>query len=212
MPRPPRTARSSAQLAGLATSPGDLFATSGTTLTLSATQTQSNGDYVWDLTSGQLHGITAIKVVNVPAGGSVIVNIPDTGALTLSSLSVTLDGQAASSTTTAPSLANSTIFNFAQASSLSMAGSWAGTIFAPGAATTFSSGHLWGSVVGASLTGSNESTFGPLTLGLCIPSPTTALGQGRPLLLVTGGLLAGAGFLVVRRRKVRQAAAVPPAA
>jgi choice-of-anchor A domain-containing protein len=198
----------SSQLAALSTSPGDLFGTSGTTLTLTSTQTETNGDYVWDLTSGELTPLSAVKVVGVPAGGTVIINVPDTGSLTLD-VAVTLDGSAASSTTTQPSLAPTTVFNFPNVTTLTLSnGDWAGELLAPAAALTFSNSHLWGGLVaGVSLTGTMESTFGPLST-LCIPTPGGQLPEGKPLLFGAGGLLAAGAFVVFRRRAVRNALAV----
>jgi choice-of-anchor A domain-containing protein len=198
----------STQLAALSTSTGNTSGLSGTTLTLTSTQTQSNGDYVWDLTSGELTSLSAVKIVGVPAGGSVIINVPDSGSLTLD-IAVTLDGAAASSTTTQPSLAPTTIFNLPNVTSLTLSnGDWAGELLAPAAALTFSNSHLWGGLVaGVSLTGTMESTYGPLS-ALCIPAPGNPLPEGKPLLLVTGGLLAAGVVLIARRRSSRSALAV----
>jgi len=196
----------SAQLAASSTSTGDLAATSGTTLTLTSTQTQSSGDYVWDLTSGELSPLRSIKVVGVPAGGSVIINVPDSGSLSLD-IGVTLDGSSASSSTAQPALASTTIFNFPNVSTLSLVnGDWAGELLAPAAALTFSNSHLWGGLVaGVSLTGTSESTYGPLS-AVCIPSPGNPLPEGKPLLLVSAGVIAaGAAIVVVRRRSARRA-------
>ncbi len=201
----------SAQLAALSTSPGDLSGISGTTLTLTSTQTESNGDYVWDLTSGELTPLSAVKVVGVPSGGTVIINVPDTGSLSLD-IAVTLNGSAASSTTTQPPLAATTIFNFPNVTTLSLVnGDWAGELLAPAAALTFSNSHLWGGLVaGVSLTGTMESTYGPLS-AVCIPVPSGSLPDGKPLLLGTGGLLAAGVFVVARRRSVRRSARRAPA-
>jgi choice-of-anchor A domain-containing protein len=198
----------SSQLAALPTSPGDTANTSSSTLTLAATQTESDNQYVWTLTPGELASITSILVTGVPAGGNVVVNIPDTGAVALTVSSITLDGvSAAPSTGPAPALADTTIFNFSGATSLGLTGAWAGTLFAPGAAVTFSSGHLWGSVIAGSLTGTNESTYGPLGSGLCLnlPGPGPALAEGQPLYLAGGGAaVLGTGFLVMLRRRSRR--------
>jgi choice-of-anchor A domain-containing protein len=198
----------SAQLAALPTSPGDLSGISGTTLTLTSTQTETSGDYVWDLTSGELSPLSAIKVVGVPAGGSVIINVPDSGTLSLD-IALTLDGAAASSTTTQPSLAATTILNFPNVTTLTLSnGDYAGELLAPAAALTFSNSHLWGGLVaGVSLTGTMESTYGPLS-ALCVPSPGNPLPDGKPLLLVGSGLLAIGVVTVVRRRSSRNAPAV----
>ena len=194
----------SAQLAALSTSPGDLFGTSGTTLTLTSTQTETNGEYVWDLTSGELAPLSAIKVVGVPAGGTVVINVPDTGSLSLD-VAVTLDGSAASSTTTQPPLAPTTVFNFTNVTTLTLSnGDWAGELLAPGAAFTFSNSHLWGGLVaGVSLTGTMESTYGPLST-LCIPAPGGQLPEGKPLLFGAGGLLAAGVFVTLRRRSAHR--------
>lgn len=193
-----------AQVAALPTTAGDLIATGGTTLTLTATATASDGQYVWDLAPGQLAAVTAVKVVGVPAGGTVVVNVPDTGSLSPTVTSVTLDGTTSSGSGGPAALADSTLFNFSGASTLTLTGTWAGTLFAPGASVTFSSGHVYGTVVGANLTGTNESTYGPLDSALCLDlGPATALPEGRPLLLAGAGaaVLAAGSVLALRRRR-----------
>jgi choice-of-anchor A domain-containing protein len=195
------------QLAALPTTAGDLTATSGTTLTLTATGSPSDNQYVWTLTAGELASITTIKIAGVPSNGSVVVNVPDTGAVSLKVTTVYLDGTSSSASTgSAAALADATIFNFSGASSLGITGTWAGTLFAPGADVTFSSGHVWGTVVGSSLTGSHESTYGPLDTALCLDlGPTNALPEGRPILLAAGGAVVLGGLFLVRRRRLAAA-------
>jgi len=198
----------SSELAGLPTSPGDTVNTASSTLTLAATQSETDHQYVWTLSPGELASITSVKVTGVPAGGNVVVNIPDTGALALTVSNITLDGvSAAPSTGPAPALADSTIFNFPGATSLGLTGGWAGTLFAPGVAVTFSSGHLWGAVIAGSLSGTNESTYGPLDASLCLdlPGPAPALAEGHPLYFAGGGAaILGTGFVVGLRRRSRR--------
>ena len=81
-------------------------------------------------------------------------------------------------------------------------------LLAPAAAFTFSNSHLWGGLVaGVSLTGTMESTYGPLS-ALCVPASGSPLPEGKPLLLVGSGLLAAGVVAVVRRRSGRNALAI----
>lgn len=194
----------SSQLAALPTSAGDLKAFGGSTLTLTSTQTESDNQYVWDLTAADLATATTIAIVGVPAGGTIVVNIPLTGTVAPSVATVTLDGASSSPTTgSAPALASSTIFNFSGASSLTLKGTWSGALFAPAANVTFSNGHVWGSIAAATLTGTNESTYGPLGSGICadLTGPGTSLPETpwAAALPILGVALIG-GVVVYRRR------------
>ena len=208
----------SSKLAALYTSPGDMALVNSSTLTLQATTTESNHIYIWDLTPGELHGITSIDIEGVPSGGTVVVNVTDAGTVALTVTSVTLDGKSSTNRHAAPGLAASTIFNFPAATALTLTGDWAGTIFAPGATTTYSNGHLWGSIDSASLTGSDQFTSGPLLRPFCIPTsgpgtspgnggPGTQLPEGQPVEMVTGSAVLLGGAVLWRRRRSRRKAA-----
>jgi choice-of-anchor A domain-containing protein len=195
------------QLGALTTTPGDSISSTSSSITLTATAPSANGDYIWDLPAGTLTtSISSIFVSGVPAGGSVIVNVPDSGVVTLGSINVTLDGQTSNvtpTTGTAPTLAGTTIFDFYKATTLTLAGEWSGVLYAPAASTTFSHGHVWGSIDAADLSGTNESTYGPLST-LCVATPAAGLPEGRPVWLAAGGLIAvgsAAGVMLRRRRR-----------
>jgi len=205
----------STKLAGLYTSPGNVASATARALTLQATTTESNHFYIWDLSPGELHGVTSINVAGVPSGGTVIVNVPDAGTLTLTVTSVTFDGRSSTHRHSAPGLAGSTVFNFPAATALNLTGKWAGAIFAPGAATTYSDGTLWGSVDAASLTGNRQFTAGPLLRSFCIPTsgpgtspggggPGTQLPEGQPVEMVTASAAMLGGGVLWRRRKRRR--------
>jgi choice-of-anchor A domain-containing protein len=81
--------------------------------------------------------------------------------------------------------------------------SWQGTVVAPGAAVTLSSGQFDGSVFAASLSGGEQTNFDPFGFGEPIPSvvnPLPQLSEGLPIAL--GGLsLLGLGGVFLQRRR-----------
>jgi choice-of-anchor A domain-containing protein len=199
------------ELGALPTSAGDLISSTSSRLTLNAVGSGSNGDFVWNLSPGALSSVSSVVITGVPTGSSIIINVPDSGAVSVADLNVSIDGTSFASTTLSPvpALAASTIFNFYNATTLTLSGGWAGTLFAPNANMTFSNGHVYGTVVAASFASLatpaiSESTYGPLDSALCVVTSTNALPQGRPILLiVTGGLLIGGAGLILRRRSGR---------
>jgi choice-of-anchor A domain-containing protein/MYXO-CTERM domain-containing protein len=87
--------------------------------------------------------------------------------------------------------------------------SWQGTVVAPNAAVTLSSGQFDGSVFAASLSGGEQTNFDPFGSGEPIPSgvaPLPALPEGLPIALGGLGLLSLGGLLLHRRRQQRHTA------
>jgi choice-of-anchor A domain-containing protein len=88
--------------------------------------------------------------------------------------------------------------------------SWQGTVVAPAAAVTLSSGQFDGGVFAASLTGGEQTNFDPFGDGEPIPSgvqPLPQLSEGLPIAL--GGLsVLGLGGVLLRRRRQQQHAPV----
>ncbi len=120
-------------------------ATSKTSLTsLTLTGTNSTLD-VFSVTTAQLSGSTNLQI-SAPAGATVLVNvIGATGSLH--------GGLSLSGVT-----ANDVLYNFSNATSLTMSGIGVlGTILAPNADLNFSSGNVDGEIIAGSLEGSVES-------------------------------------------------------
>jgi hypothetical protein len=91
-------------------------------------------------------------------------------------------------------------------------GSWQGTVVAPAAAVTLSnSGNLEGSILAASLSGCEQTSFDPFGYGEPIPNtvdPLPALPEGLPIAMGGFALIGFAGVLVQRRRSRHRAVGV----
>lgn len=113
-------------------------AQSGTTLTLTSGKVN-----VWNTTVAQLSAIASLTTsVAVSATTPLVINVTDTGAVTLPSTAwAALTGATKSAL----------IWNFPAATSVAASGTFSGTLYAPGAAVTLTNIALTGDVVAASL-------------------------------------------------------------
>ncbi|MBX3387902.1 MAG: choice-of-anchor A family protein [Phycisphaeraceae bacterium] len=120
--------------------------------------------------------------IRVVGSGPVVVNV---GGTSLNFASKTWNYQNGAS-------AVSTLLNLNQATSISMSGGHNVNILAANAATSFSSGVLTGNLIVGSLTGSGQVNWneaGGFSGSAMIPAPGGAI------------VLAGAGLIVIRRRR-----------
>lgn len=151
----------------------------GTTLTLTGTDPTQD---IFDVTEAQLAAATSV-VINVPTSTldpTILINVTGTGAYTSPT------GQTFSYTNGGTAEAATTLWNFNQASNVTLSGeTWQGTILAPFVTTlTASNGTINGSlIVGGSgaggalktATSSNWNTNLNLFAGSCLPSNTSII-------------------------------------
>ncbi|HEY0780912.1 MAG TPA: choice-of-anchor A family protein, partial [Thermoanaerobaculia bacterium] len=104
---------------------------------------------------------TSQLTIDVPSGSSVLVNV-DGASDRMQNFGFQLTGVAA------PSV----VFNFFQATALSLSGIGVpGTVVAPLAAVTFNNGNVNGTLIGASLTGGGQTNLQSFTGCLPVSSP-----------------------------------------
>jgi choice-of-anchor A domain-containing protein len=130
-------------------------------VTLSGTSTTLN---VFGLTATQLAGATSLTIT-APAGSTIVVNVSGASALA-ENFAFTFNGVTE----------NETLFNFYQATTLTLSGiGFDGSILAPLAAVSFNNGQLDGQIFAASLSGGGEVEHVPFT-GCSPASPTSDAG------------------------------------
>jgi choice-of-anchor A domain-containing protein len=137
---------------------------------------------VFAVSTAQLAGATGLYL-SAPAGASVLVNVTGTSGR-MQSFGMTVSGADR----------QHVLFNFATATSLTLAGiSVEGSVLAPGAEVTFSNGNLNGTLVARSLTGGGEFRDFPPQFQIAVTRPG-------------GGQLSGTLFLDANKDGVRQPA------
>jgi choice-of-anchor A domain-containing protein len=169
----------SALWSALATT-GTVNVTPWKAITLTGTSSTLN---VFNLSGADLATCVGLTI-NAPSGSTVLVNVDGTLAQ-LSSFGITLNGVTASSV----------LYNYYQATSLTVSGIGVqGSILAPLASVDFSSGQINGTLIAGSLSGTGESHYVPFTGDLpSVPEPSS-------LLLMGSGVIGLAGSWLRRRR------------
>jgi choice-of-anchor A domain-containing protein/uncharacterized repeat protein (TIGR01451 family) len=119
---------------------------------------------VFNLSASELASANGLNIT-APAGATVLVNVSGATAQ-MQSFGMTVSGTDR----------QHVLFNFPDATSLTMAGiSVEGSVLAPGAAVTFSNGNLEGTLVAGSLTGSGEFHNFPTLAQIPVQAPPQAL-------------------------------------
>jgi hypothetical protein len=161
----------------LSTTPGATMTLSNKVLTLVGTDSRLD---VFDLPAGSLAGAGLIQV-KVPVGATVLINVPDCSAGTVSAPLALDDIQYWSGTTwengsqynstNVDTIRNSTLINFPHASSVTLSGAGIGAnILAPCANFTFDNGQLDGNVYAWSVNGTFQGDYtGPFTGTITTP-------------------------------------------
>ncbi len=138
----------STQLAGLASNGTAVLAFS--TLTLTGTSNTSN---VFSVTAAQLSGNTTINIV-VPVGSTAIVNVSGTTGSTTTA-QISFNGHTINGNATDPSVQN-LVWNYDQATGLTLSGGVIGTVLAPFASVTGGFTQLSGQLIAQSYSGNTE--------------------------------------------------------
>ncbi len=120
------------------------------TTTLTGTSSTLN---VFTVDASLIGPFKTVKI-NDPAGSTVLINVIGTH-VTTTGFGIIVDGKGASGNSTTPEVSN-LIFNFSQATSLTLGGSFLGTILAPNAAVTGGNGQIDGQLIANSFTGPTE--------------------------------------------------------
>ncbi len=169
----------SSTLGALSTTAGATvtFGAPAGTLVLTGTNTQEN---VFDLTAGELAG-TADLYINVPAGSSTVINVPDTtvNCSTAACLQIVYfwDGSVYEAGNSAPSpavqyLVANTVLNFPDATSVQLSAAGPSlNILAPQANFVFRNGNIFGFIYANQVNGTFENELAPM--GTTPPTTTS---------------------------------------
>jgi choice-of-anchor A domain-containing protein len=101
-----------------------------------------------------LIGPSKTVIINDPAGSTVLINVIGTN-VTTTGFGIKVDGTGANGNSTTAEVSN-LIFNFSQATSLTLGGSFLGTILAPSAAVIGGFGQIDGQLIANSFSGPTE--------------------------------------------------------
>jgi choice-of-anchor A domain-containing protein len=168
------------QLAGLA-STGSVSGTS--TLTLTGAIAGMN---IFNVTASQLAGSVTVNIT-VPNGATAIINVAGTGAASTTTAQISFNGHTVNGDATDASVRN-LLFNYYQASSVTLSGGIIGSILAPNAAVTAGFTQFDGQLIAQSFNGNTEFhsfVFNGQLPSSGAPEPGTCLMTGLGLLLVT---------------------------
>lgn len=138
--------------------------------------------------------------INIPVGSLAVINVSGVAFNAGSTGGFTLNGQTISNTNAG--LASSIIYNFSDATSIGINGSWGGSILASNADVNVSSGAFFGSLYADDIVSTSEfyrarfSGFDKITPPVTAPVPEPA-----SWLMMIGGFLL-LGMAMRRRRRV----------
>jgi hypothetical protein len=105
---------------------------------------------VIEVSAADLQTVTDLYITSNIAGAVLVINVADSGDVSLDSLNLYLNGVFQSDTSTPPAV-GMLLINYCNAATLDFSGSIFGSILAPTAAVTYSSGVLWGNLIVGSL-------------------------------------------------------------